>query len=279
VKRAWTVVFLCAGLFSCGKSDPPSDILFPCEWPGSPGFLPVTNIDRSNLNGPSGICYHPGRKTLFAVGDRGDVLEMRPDGTPVSRGRLRGDLEDITVDPATGLLYVVLEGDDVIVEVDPEGFLPIRRFPVDRSFQGDPAFLRKQTRRYDNGLEALVFVPDAAHPEGGSFYAGNQEDPDCVVELFVPLKSGRGAEAPARIARILTTGLPDPAAIFFDPRTRLLNVVSDAPNILSEITPAGRVVRQFAFPGNDQEGACLDEEGHLYIAQDCGGILKLKDKR
>jgi len=35
----------------------------------------------------------------------------------------------------------------------------------------------------------------------------------------------------------------------------------------------------FAFLGNDQEGLVRDDEGYLYIAQDSGGIIKIKDLR
>ncbi len=67
--------------------------------------------------------------------------------------------------------------------------------------------------------------------------------------------------------------------MYFDERTGLLNVVCDAPNILVEMTLQGNVIRRYAFPGNDQEGICRDPEGFIYIAQDAGGILKLKDLR
>jgi hypothetical protein len=38
-------------------------------------------------------------------------------------------------------------------------------------------------------------------------------------------------------------------------------------------------VKQYAFPGNDQEGLWIDDENFIYIVQDAGGILKLKDLR
>jgi hypothetical protein len=31
--------------------------------------------------------------------------------------------------------------------------------------------------------------------------------------------------------------------------------------------------------GDNQEGLCRDNEGYLYIAQDSGGILRVKDLR
>jgi uncharacterized protein YjiK len=100
-----------------------------------------------------------------------------------------------------------------------------------------------------------------------------------IMEVALPLRSSREPEAEARIVRILPFRMDDPAAIFYDPETRLLNVVNDADNILVEITLRGRLVREYAFLGDNQEGICLDDERHLYIAQDSGGILKVKDLR
>jgi hypothetical protein len=55
--------------------------------------------------------------------------------------KIPGDREDITLDPSTGLLYIIIEGDDVILEFDPVKKEVIRRFPVNRAYQGDPDFL------------------------------------------------------------------------------------------------------------------------------------------
>jgi len=78
---------------------------------------------------------------------------------------------------------------------------------------------------------------------------------------------------------VLPFKMRDPGAMFYDPKTKLLNVVSDADNILVEITLDGKLVKQYAFPGNDQEGLWIDDEDFIYIVQDAGGILKLKDLR
>ena len=265
---------VCAG---CAP-ERPSAIAFPCAWPTSPGFAPTADIDKTGIIEPSGLCYHSLRKTIFVVSDQGEIVEIRLDGGLIARASVPGDLEGITVDPGTGLLYAVIEGADVILEVDPERLVVMRRFPIDRAFGGDPAFLRKSTP-YDNGLESIAFVPDPAHPEGGTFYVGNQEDPSRLLELSVPLKSGGGTEAEAVIVRVLKTELQDPAGMYYDERTRLLHVVCDAPNLLLEVNLDGTIVRGYAFPGNDQEGICRDPDGFIYIAQDSGGILKLKDLR
>ena len=261
------------GSCACPRSAP--DIRYPCQWPGSPGFS--GNIDKVGVVQPSGICFHPSRKTLFVVSDEGEILEMKPDGSVVLRQKVPGDLEDVTVDLLTGLLYVVVEGEDVILEFEPDKHTVTRRFPVNREFEGNPAFLQRQTDGYDNGLESLVFVPDDGHPEGGTFYAGNQEDPPCIMEIFVPLRTGRGVAPEARIKRILPFKLDDPSGLAYDPLKKHLYAIDDSANIFVEITLDGRLIREYAFPGNEQEGFAWDREGYLYIVQDSGGIIKLKD--
>ncbi len=252
-------------------------ILFPYQWPGKPGF--DGNIDRIGIEGPSGIVFHPGRNTLFIVGDKGLIAEIAKDGTPVFSQPLPGDLEGITVDPATGLLYIVVEGDDVILEFDPERRTVLRRFPINRAFGGCPEFLEKQRDRYDDGIESIAWIANPSHPEGGTFYIGNQWDPPVIIEVEVPLRSRAAGPAEARIVRVLPTKIADPADMYYDARTRRLNVVCDADNILLEITLSGRIVAQYAFPGDSQEGLARDDEGYLYLAQDNGGIFKLKDLR
>jgi uncharacterized protein YjiK len=252
-------------------------IRFPYEWLDVQGF--GGDIDQQRLREPSGICYDALRDTLFVVGDEGDLAEINKDGTPVANYRIGGDLECIDVAPETGLLYIGVEGEDVILEFDPEKGIVTRRFPINRSFKGDANFLQKQTTSYDNGIESLAFVPDSRHPEGGTFYVGNQWDPSMIMEVFVPLKSSRAEETEARIIRVLPLKMDDPAAMYYDPITRRLNIVSDADNILVEITLDGKIVKQYAFLGDNQEGLCRDDKGYLYIAQDSGGILRVKDLR
>jgi uncharacterized protein YjiK len=279
MKMRYASAILVLGLVFCSGMPSTPTIAFPCAWPTSPGFAPTADFDKQHIQDPSGICFHPGRKTFFIVSDEGEVFEVKTDGTPVSSVKVPGDLEDITVDPSTGLLYIIVEGDDVILEFDAEKKEVLRRFPVNRSYGGDPHFLQKQTQKYDNGIESLVFIPDPRHPEGGAFYAGNQEDPPCIMELSVPLRSNKTAGAEAKILRVLPFKIQDPGAMFYDPRTKRLNVVDDADNILAEITLDGKLVRQYAFPGNDQEGLWIDDDNFIYIVQDSGGILKLKDLR
>jgi len=241
-----------------------------------PGF--GGDIDSQGIPEPSGICYHPLRKTLFVVSDEGEVVEMQTDGALVFRQKVPGDLEGVSVNPETGLLYIVKEGDDVILEFDPEKKEVIRAFPLNRSYNGNPEYIQKQ-EGYDNGIESIQFILDENHSEGGTFYLGNQWDPPCVMEVLIPLKSCQEKVCEAHILRVLPLKMDDPAAMHFDSRSGLLNIVSDADNILVEIDLSGKIIREYAFLGDNQEGITIDEEGYLYIAQDSGGIIKVKDLR
>ncbi len=252
-------------------------IRFPYEWLDTPGY--GGDINQQDLAEPSDICFHPTRKTLFVVSDEGEVAEIETDGTPVSNIKIPGDLEGITVVPESGLLYVMMEGDDILIELDPEKKIITRQFPVNRGYRGNPNFLEKKVDEFDNGLESVAFVPDKSHPEGGTFYMGNQWDPPCIMEVLVPLKSSQSKTAEARILRVLPFRIDDPSAMYYDSEKGLLNVVSDADNILVEITLNGKLISEYAFLGDEQEGIARDEDGYLYIAQDRGEIIKVKDLR
>ena len=262
---------------SCSQSEYLYTIRFPYTWLDVPGY--GGDIDQQNFIEPSGICFHPLRKTLFVVSDEGEIAEIKTDGTPVFNKKIPGDLEGLAVNPQSGLLYVIVEGDDIILEFDPDKKEVTRKFPLNREYDGNPNYIEKKEKGYDNGLESIAFVLDEDHPEGGTFYVGNQWDPSCIMEVFVPLKTSQAKIAEARIMRVVTLKIADPAAMYYDYKTGLLNVVSDADNILVEITLDGKLVREYAFLGNDQEGLTRDDEGYLYIAQDSGGILKVKDDR
>ncbi len=262
---------------SCSQSEYLYTIRFPYTWQGPQGY--GGDIDQQDFVEPSGICFHPIRKTLFVVSDEGEIAEIETDGTPVFNFKIPGDLEGLAVNPQSGLLYVIVEGDDIILEFDPDKKEVTRKFPINREWDGNPNYLEKKEEEYDNGIEAIAFVLDEDHPEGGTFYVCNQWDPSCIMEVFVPLKTSQAKTAEARIMRILTLKIDDPAAMYYDYKTGLLNVVSDADNILAEITLDGKLVNAYAFTGNDQEGLTRDDEGYLYIAQDIGGILKVKDDR
>ncbi|MBM4079130.1 MAG: hypothetical protein FJ272_02305 [Planctomycetes bacterium] len=245
---------------------------------GFPGLV-LGDIDKIGFREPSGIAYHPIRRTLFVVGDGGDIEEISKDGATLRTKHMdmaSRDFEGITVNPKTGLLYVVVESSARILEIDPFNFEVKREFKVDRRFGPDAAELFSVA---GNGVEGITFVPDDKHPEGGTFFLVNQLSPPIVIEVSAPLVSSKLPKASARILKWFSLGVSDLSGIHYDAKSGHLFVIADGPNLFLEVTRDGEILREYALPGNDQEGITLDDEDFLYIAQDSGGILKLKYDR
>jgi uncharacterized protein YjiK len=267
--------FICAvwAIALGGVSADPLAIVFPYQY--------VANIDTSKFNEPSGLVFHPQRGTIFAVGDNGDLCELGTDGGLVKEHHLSdADLEGITCDPSTGLLYVAVEGEEKILEIDPEDFSVRREFAIERIFEGK-ALLKEGGQ----GIEGLTFVPEAGHPEGGVFYVANQafelgaeEDLSVICELVLPLRSSEEG-AQVSIRRYFAPGFIDISGLHYDAEADLLVLISDAVNAIFYVRRTGELIGSYALPGDNQEGIAIDAKGNLYIAQDSGGIVKFEPRR
>jgi len=233
-----------------------------------------TTVDwpAKRLTEPSGIVFHPIRKTLFAVGDEGDVAELDLNGNVLNLKRVKGDLEAITCDPATGLLYVVREGHEIILELSPTDFKMLRRFDIDRTYNGDPNYIQ----RGGDGIEGLTFVPDGANPEGGRFFAVNQYDPPVLVELHVPLKTSKERFDKATVvAAYDIPGAPLSDVMWDDVHHDFL-IVSALWRSVYVVDRKGKVRRSVHLPGFMQEGLTRLPGGAFAIAQDTGGLIEWK---
>lgn len=270
------LIFLTTAAFFCtvfagaeDQSDPPSIVLS-----NSSG----KNISQASIREPSGICFHTARGTLFVVGDEGDLYEITTDGARLRKKHIRNaDFEGVTHNPATGLLYVAVEGAETILEIDPDTFRVLREFPMERSFRG-----KLRLKSGGQGIEAITFVPDKKHPHGGTFYVANQsltmtntEDVSAIFEVEVPLNGGKTGNK-ATILRYIPLGVIDLSGLHYDLASDHIYVISDATNTLFEIERSGVIINAYALPGDNQEGIALLDTGFLYIAQDSGGIIRVK---
>ena len=246
----------------------PLELIFPYDYKG--------NIDKVKFNEPSGLVFHPARGTIFAVGDGGDLCEIRTDGTVVKNvHHSEADYEGITCDPATGLLYVAVEGKEQIIELDPEDFALRRTFQLNRVVAGKAVL-----KEGGQGIEGIAFVPDAEHPEGGFFYVVNQgielaaeEDLSAVCEVVLPLRSSSKG-ATVSIQRYFEPGFIDVYGLHYDANNDVLILIGDAVNGIFYARRSGELLAGHALPGDNQEGIAVDADGNLYIAQDSGGIIK-----
>ena len=186
------------------------------------------------------------------------------------------DLEGATCDPNSGLLYLGVEGEEEIIEVDPGKLEVLRTFTIERTLEG-----RVILAEGGHGIEGITFVPDPEHPHGGTFYVTNQgfdsseeDDRSLLVELEVELRAP--AASSARPIRAIDLKVIDLSGIHYHADTDRLYVISDATNSMLEVNRKGEVERAYAFPGANQEGVAVDPAGYVYIAQDSGGLIKIK---
>ena len=270
-RRLLLVLLILAGCAAPSRNKDPLDIVLPSQWIG--------NIDQAGFNEPSGITFYPPSETLFVVGDEGDICEIQLDGVLIRQKRIRdADFEGITFNPATGLLYVAVEGEESIIEIEPTDLSVRREFTIDRTYNGTTVLASG-----GQGIEAITFVPLPDHLEGGLFYVANQsftldtdDDVSAIVEVEVPLNSTSFEHQAARITKLFRLDVIDLSGLHYDVHGDNLYAISDAANVIMEITRAGDVLRSYAFPGDNQEGITLDNRGFLYIAQDSGGIIKYR---
>jgi len=242
----------------------------------------VGNITKVPIAEPSGITYHPMRRSLFVADDSGSIHEIRTDGTLVQSKALNGiDMEGITLNPTTGWLYAAVEDEEAILEIDPRALTVQRTFKINRYFKGEQLL-----KEGGMGIEAIAFVPDASHPEGGTFWVGNQSfslkataEPSVVCEVVVPLRSSTSQRAEGTIIHAHRMNFIDISGLAYDARADCLVLISDTTNLLVELKQEGTVLSQYLLPGDEQEGVVLDGHGYMYIAQESGQIIKLADRR
>ena len=249
-------------------------IPLPYNWIGS--------ITKEQIAEPSGITYHPTRRSLFIADDSGSVHEVNLHGIFVqAKGLNELDIEGITTDPKTGLLYAAVEDDETIIELEPETLTIQRKFRIARDFKGE-LLLKKGGM----GIEAIAFVPNALHPEGGTFWVGNQsfslkakDEPSVVCEVVVPLRTETAAISEAAIINAYKMNFIDISGLAYDSQDDVLVLISDTTNLLVEMNREGTILNKYLLPGDEQEGVTLDGLGYMYIAQESGAIIKLGDRR
>jgi len=238
----------------------------------------VKEIDPE-IKEPSGIVFHALRKTLFVVGDKGDLCEMTCEGKVLNKKRIiEADFEGITCNPSTGLLYIAIEGDEKIIETEPEKLEIKRGFTIESTFDG-----KEVLRQGGDGLEGITFLPRKEHREGGTFYVTNQgdeddpeDDPCAVIEVELPIVSRSEKHDMGKIINYFNPLISDMSGLHYDCKNNILYVISDDKNLFLKFTENITLLDGYTLPGKKQEGITFDDNDFLYIAQDAGGILKFK---
>lgn len=115
---------------------------------------------RINVNGVpefSGMCLSKDKDFLWMVGDEGNLAKFSFDGETTPWKRLGGDLEGVTLNPATGDLYMCMEGDQRVAVVrNPETDDP-SKLKLEKVFDVQEA----RDGKYGNsGTEGITWYKD-----------------------------------------------------------------------------------------------------------------------
>ena len=227
------------------------------EFPAS--VLPGTTIGNlPSQYETSGLTWHDGLQKLFAVSDEGIVSMMNADGSDIVNWNVPGDLEALTVaDHTSNYIYIGVENPDSILEFD------VSTGQVTRTFD-----LTDWMNGADNrGLEALAFVPDATHPEGGLFYAGLQSD-GRIYQFALPIVSSSSSTAVTFVQSMaIEGGSTDLAGLAYDPSSGLLLAMFDSLDQLHVVDRDGQLRSRWNVPGVGQEAVIL-VDGQFYVGDD-----------
>lgn len=227
------------------------------EFPAS--VLPGTTISTLPYQyETSGLTWHDGLQKLFAVSDEGVVSMMNADGSDLVNWNVSGDLEALTVaDHSSDLIYIGVENPDSILEFD------VSTGQVTRTFD----LTNWMTGADNRGLEALAFVPDITHPEGGLFYAGLQSDGH-IYQFALPIVSTSSSNAVTFVQSMaIEGGSTDLAGLAYDPASDLLLAMFDSMDQLNVIDRDGQLRSRWNVPGVGQE-AVIFVDSQFYVGDD-----------
>jgi hypothetical protein len=208
----------------------------------------------------SGAAWHIRLEQLLIVHDGGALLKLNRDGSGLVSFDIPGDLEAVCVaNPATDLAYIGVEDPATVLEVD------IMTGQVMRSF------VLLTNLPPNEGLEALTFVPDALHPEGGLFYAGLQSDG--TIHVFeLPIRSSSTSEVATEVNVIVPVqGRDDLSGLHYDSREQVLYAIFDLYDLWRVMEADGTLIDEYDLPGVDQEGVTIGGCS-LFIAEDGGAL-------
>lgn len=230
----------------------------------------LSDINTENINEPSGIVYHPGRGSLFVVGDEGTLAEITLDGEMLQKKNLLLDLEGITVNPNSGYLYLAVEGEELLLEIDPDSLSTLRQFKLNRTFNGEVVLPQDGA-----GIEAITYVPSNQSGEADKLLLSYQIPPFLFETHLPPISPGSASEIiEVTVDRIIQTDGRTITGLHYDESSGIVVAVSDRQKALYIVTLDGDFITQLQLQGREQEGVTLDRFGHLYIAQDSGEIIK-----
>lgn len=240
------------------------------------GFAELVEVPE-----PSGLCYHPGRDTLFIVDDGGllaDGVTARPaaihelylHAAVLQSTELGDDLEGVCYCSADGMLYAIDEINERLYIVDPEGLALVAEYQVSRYLNGEEVLTHG-----GNGFEGIEYIADDGAGGGDYFLLLNQDDPHCLVRIERADIIAAGDEMAVPLTGFWLLAPINLGELHYATDSRELWVVHSWMNITEILNIATLdVLRWEVCPGAAQEAVAIDGQGRSWIGYDLGGISR-----
>lgn len=201
------------------------------------GDYTVMDVDVEEI---SGLCLSSDKSFLWAVGDEGLLAKLSFDGSVEKVLEQGSDMEDVTLDPQTGDLYLAIEGEQCVYRVNsPEFNTCDTLFYVQEAIDG---------KFRNNGLEGIAYYKD------NQIFVGAQEK--ATLWLFnldgtIVWKKNLGQ---------IAGNIDEVGGLCYDAETDLLWVAdSDQCKLFVFDSECTSLVAQYALPEiENAESVCVD---------------------
>lgn len=208
------------------------------------GSRAVMDVDVEEL---SGLCLTLDKKALLSCGDQGVVKQISFDGQVTDIWSHDADMEDITVDPNTGDMYLAIEGSQKVYRLDaPDYTEHYSVIYVQEAIDGN----------YRNGgLEGISYYKDDL------LFIGSQQEANLWIYKF----DG------TMVSKVSLSGFADEiAGLCYDPVADWLWVVDSNSVKLYICTVDGQLLASYDLGDvENAESVCVDREnGCVWIGSD-----------
>lgn len=211
-----------------------------------------TTISTTGIQGFSGICLAPDGSGFIAASDRGGVYKVSFSGeaTPlyVETDGFGLDCEGVTLDPATGDVYFVLEREKQ----------EVRRVRAPEYSESEVlAVITEVSSSSNSGLEAITWMGD------GTLMVGNQANPCLLLRL-----SATDGSIISR--REITGGITDISDLCYDSERNALWIADSETRTINLCDLQGNVQKSYSVSFIDNgEGLCVDRERQcIWVSDD-----------
>lgn len=204
----------------------------------------VLEVDISEL---SGLCLNRDASALLTCGDDGDVKTVSFDGKATPLWSFDSDMEGITIDPASGNLYIAIEGrQEVHMLAAPDYDAQVLLFPVSEAVEGNYR---------NNGIEAVEYYRDDI------LFVGSQQD----ANIWQYRLDG------TMLSKIsLSAFASEIAGLCYEPEADLLWVSDSRQAKLFMCTTDGTLIASYDIPFiENAESVCVDRKrGCIWVGSD-----------